>query len=154
MAGGGAGQHTTQTSKTLPKDSIKIYWVKGSRRTNVDNHTSTSDTPATACNRDNNRTWEAKGRSEMGRDGAWVRREQSRCSWDPPAHFREAPIRRCSGCPQPFPSSAGSPNAHAMLLGRKSPTAAPHCKDRSTLNMFALWVRYLRLVDNQSKTGK
>jgi len=28
MAGGGAGQHTTQTSQTLPKDSIKIYRVK------------------------------------------------------------------------------------------------------------------------------
>ena len=47
MAGGGAGQHTTQTSKTLPKDSIKMYRVKCSGRTNVGNHTSTSDTPAT-----------------------------------------------------------------------------------------------------------
>jgi len=37
MAGGGAGQHTTQTSKTLPKDSIKIYRVKRSGRTNVGN---------------------------------------------------------------------------------------------------------------------
>jgi len=24
----------------------------------------------------------------------------------------------------------------------------------ATLNMFELWARYLRLVDNQSKTGK
>jgi len=94
-----------------------------------------------------------------------------------------------------------------MLLGRKSPAAAPHWKDKCTwlvitlnrvirsstsvlsydrlmmssvmssnialphygdtlrhtlqpwvqywviLNMFARWVRYLRLVDNQSKTG-
>jgi len=75
---------------------------------------------------------DAKGRRQIGRDGAWVRREESRCSRDPPAHFQEVPIRRYSGCPQPFPSNAGSPNAHAMLLGRKSPTAAPHWKDRST----------------------
>ena len=68
---------------------------------------------------------DAKSRRQIGRDGAWVSREQSRCSWDPPAHFREAPIRRYSGCPQPFPSSAGSQNAHAMLLGKKSPTAVP-----------------------------
>jgi len=75
---------------------------------------------------------DAKGRGQTGRDGAWVRREQSRCSWDPPAHFREAPIRRYSGYPQPFPSSAGSQNARANLLGRKSPTAFPHWKDRFT----------------------
>jgi len=34
-------------------------------------------------------------------------------------------LRRYSGCPQPFPSSVGSPNAHAMLLGRKSPRTGP-----------------------------
>jgi len=75
---------------------------------------------------------DAKGRRQIGRDGAWVRRDQSRGSWDPPAHFREAPTRRYSGYQQPFPSRAGSPNAHAMLLGRKSPTAVPHWKGRST----------------------
>ena len=82
--------------------------------------------------RKHHRQRDAKGRSEIGRDSAWVCREESRCSRDPPAHLREAPIRRYGGCPQPFPSSAGSPTAHAMLVGRKSPTAAPHWKDRST----------------------
>jgi len=48
MAGGGAGQHTTQTNKTLPKDSIKIYRVKRGGRTNVGNRTSTSDKQAEA----------------------------------------------------------------------------------------------------------
>ena len=32
-------------------------------------------------------------------------------------------------------------------IGRTSPS-------EWTLNMFELWARYLRLVDNQSKTGK
>jgi len=49
MAGGGAGQHTTQTSKTLPKDSIKIYRVKRGGQINVGKRTSTSDTPAAAA---------------------------------------------------------------------------------------------------------
>jgi len=70
--------------------------------------------------------WDPKGRRQIRRDGAWVRREQSRGSWDPPAHFREAPTRRYSGYQQPFPSRAGSQNAHVVLLGRKSPTAVPH----------------------------
>ena len=74
---------------------------------------------------------DAKGRRKIGRDGAWVRQEQSRCSRDLPVHFREVPIRRYSGCPESCPSNAGSPNARAMLLGRKSPTAAPHWKDKS-----------------------
>ena len=43
---------------------------------------------------------------------------------------------------------------HVMLLEIKSPTVAPHWKDVETLNMFELSARYLRLVDNQSKTGK
>ena len=81
--------------------------------------------------RRHHRQQDAKGRVQTGRDGAWVRREQSLCSWDPPAHFREAPIRRYSGCPQPSPSSARSPDAHVMLLGRKGLTAAPHWKDMS-----------------------
>ena len=130
--GGGAGQHTTQTSKTLPKNSIKIYRVKGSGRTKLTIIHRLQVRRLRLQPRQHHRQRDAKGRSEIGRDGAWVRREQSRCSRDPPAHFREAPIRRYSGCPQPFPSSALSPNAHAMLLGRKSPTAAPHWKDRST----------------------
>jgi len=74
---------------------------------------------------------DAKGRVQTGRYSAWVCQEQLWCSWHPPAHFREAPTRRYSGCPQPFPLSAGSPDAHVMLLGRKSPTAAPHWKDKS-----------------------
>ena len=41
--------------------------------------------------------WDPKGRRQIRRDGAWVRREQSRGSWDPPAHFREAQTRRYSG---------------------------------------------------------
>ena len=44
--------------------------------------------------RRHHRQRDARGRVQTGRDGAWVRREQSRCSWDPPAHFREAPIMR------------------------------------------------------------
>jgi len=100
--------------------------------------------------RQQHRQREAKGRGEIGRDGAWVRREQLRCSQDPPAHFRGGPIRTYSGYPQLVASSAGSPHAHAMLLGRKNPAAAPHWKDRftwvETLNMFALSVRYLRLA--------
>jgi len=82
--------------------------------------------------RQQHRQRDAKGRSEIGRDGAWVHREQSRYSQDPPTHFRGGQIRRYSGCPQPVPSSAGSPNTHALLHGRKSPAAAPHWKDRST----------------------
>jgi len=74
---------------------------------------------------------DAKGPRQIDHDGAWVHQEQSRCSHDPPAHFREVPIRRYSGCPQSCPSNAGSPNTHAMLLGRKGPTAAPHWKDKS-----------------------
>ena len=77
------------------------------------------------------------------RDGAWVRQDQSRGSWDPPAHFREAPTRRYSGYQQPFPSRAGSQNAHAMLLGRKSPTAVPHWKGRSTSVARTQYVRAL-----------
>jgi len=61
-----------------------------------------------------------KGQRQIRRDGAWVRREQTRGSWDPSAHLREAPTNRYSGYQQPFPSSAGSQSAHAMLLGRKS----------------------------------
>jgi len=60
---------------------------------------------------------DVKGQRQIRRDGAWVRREQSRGSWDPPAHFREATTRRYSGYQQPFPSRAGSQNAHAMLRG-------------------------------------
>jgi len=101
--------------------------------------------------RQHHRQRDAKGRSEIGRDGAWVRREQSQCSRDPPAHFREAPIRRYSGCPQPFPSSAGSPNAHAMLLGRKIPTAAPHWKDRST--SVDLSTQYVRALGKTFEAG-
>jgi len=74
---------------------------------------------------------DAKGRHQIRRDGAWVRREQSLCSWDPPAHFQQAPTWRYSGYQQPFPSRAGSQNAHTMLLGRKSPTVVPHWKGRS-----------------------
>jgi len=42
----------------------------------------------------------------IGRDGAWVSREQSQRSQDPPAHLRGGPIRTYNGCPQPFLSSA------------------------------------------------
>jgi len=79
LAGGGARQHTTQASKTLPiagatspsghytrthtpwdatssrsyrrgpRESIEIYRVKGSGQTNVGNHTSTLGTPTAAA---------------------------------------------------------------------------------------------------------
>jgi len=69
--------------------------------------------------RHQHRQRDAKGRGEIGRDGAWVRREQSRCSQDPTAHSRGGLIRTYSGCPQPFPSSAKSPSACAMYSGEK-----------------------------------
>jgi len=157
MAGGGAGQHTTGASKTSGAMSSggPVTWTRTSQgtprcslsrsaskevphcwaergRTNVNNATSTSGTPARLGHRQYHSQRDAKGQVQTSRDGAWVRREQSRGSWDPPAHLQEAPIRRYSGYPQPFPSSAGRQNARAMLLGRKSPTAVPHWMDRST----------------------
>jgi len=90
--------------------------------------------------------------------GAWVRREQLRRSQDPPAHPRGGPIRTYNSCPLLPPSSARSPNAHVMPPGKQNLEAAPHWQGRytwvKTTNMLALWVRYLRLVSNQSKTGK
>jgi len=91
------------------------------------------------------RTREAKGHSAMGHDGAWVCREQSRCSWDPPAHFREAPIRRYSGCPQLFPSNAGSPNhqcaCHASR--KKKPNSFPALEGQVHLSGDTQYVRAL-----------
>ena len=56
----------------------------------------------------------AKGRVKPGRDDAWVCREQLRRSQDPQTHPRGGPVRTYNGCPQPFSSSARSPNARAM----------------------------------------
>jgi len=166
MAGGGAGQHTTQANETLPLQERRhlAATTRGPTHTWTPRAADHTDVGLKKCKlpiglratvgpllaithrrqarrlrlqpRQQHRQREAKGRSEMGRDGAWVRRiygrKQSQCSQDPPAHFRGGPIRRYSGCPQPVPSSAGSPNAHAMLLGIKTPASAPHWKDRHT----------------------
>jgi len=70
--------------------------------------------------------WDPRCQRQIRRDGAWVRREQTRGSWDPSAHLREAPTNRYSGYQQPFPPRVGSQSAHAMLLGRKSRTGVPH----------------------------
>jgi len=99
----------------------------------------------------------AKGRVKHGRDGAWVSREQLRRSQDPPSHPRGGLIKTYNGCPQPFPSSARSPDARAMTGGKKTGDA-PRWKGRytwmATLGMVVLWVGYVRVMTNQSKTGK
>ena len=70
--GGGAGQHTTQTSKTLPKNSIKIYRVKGSGRTKLTIIHRLQVRRLRLQPRQHHRQRDAKGRSEIGRDGMWV----------------------------------------------------------------------------------
>jgi len=152
-AGGGAGQHTTGTRQPpgamssgdinawiRARKSFKIRapemprYKAGRGWAKVKDRTSTLGTPAAAAAQPTPELAGSKRQTprQIRRESAWVRREQSRGSWDPPAHFREAPTRRYSGYQQPLPSRAGSQNVHAMLLGRKSPTGVPHWKGRST----------------------
>ena len=107
---------TTHAYKSVQhRTPDRARYRAGQGLTKVKSRTSKSGTPAASA-----------AQPEIGHDGAWVRREQSLCPWDPPAHFPKAPTNRYSGYQQPLPSRAGSQSAHAMLLRRKSPTAVPH----------------------------
>ena len=96
----------------------------------------------------------AKGRVNPGRDGARVSREQLRQSQDPPTHRQGGPIKTYNGCPQPFPSNARSPDAHAMHPGKQN-GSCPTMKGQEHLSGNNKYVHALgRICDGDDQPVK
>jgi len=90
MAGGGAGQHTTarrpDRARYRPGQGLTKFKGRHRRRAHrlrlrITQHQS---------------RWDPRGPRQIRRDGAWVRREQTRGSWDPSAGIRcRVSLTRC-----------------------------------------------------------